>query len=127
MEFWQLIVGAIGTVATSGLLSYFIFYKSKKVGASADAASKAGSVMSDWFTLFQEQQELLKTALTENETYRRTVAGLEIRVSELERQIAGMQKSLDREVKLRKFSEKHICLVKDCSLRKPALGTYKKD
>lgn len=125
LELWQLIVGAIVTVVTSGALSYLIFYRSKKVGANADAASKAGDVMSDWFVLFQEQQRLLKTALTENETYRRNVIGLELRVSELERRLSGVQKALEREVALRKYSEEHICLLTDCRLRQPTLGTYK--
>lgn len=124
IEIWQIIVGAIATIATGGGLSYLFFYKPKKVGENADAADKAGGALSDWLVIFREQQVLLRTALTENEAARRTVVLLELRVSELERQISGLQRAMDKEVKLRKFSESNVCLLTECSLRKPALGTY---
>jgi len=125
LEIWQRIIEIIGSILAGSSLSYLLFYKQKRAGEDADAVQQSGVAMAEWFKLFNEQQELLKTALVENETYRKKVMGLEMRVSELERQLAGMQRTLDKTIILKEFAEKHICLDTDCLNRKPAMGTYK--
>ena len=52
--------------------------------------------------------------------------GIEPRVAENERKVAGMQRTIDNEIRLRKTAESNICFVTDCELRKPRLGTYNK-
>src|SRR5690606_685956 len=50
---------------------------------------------------------------------------LSLRVAENERKVAGMQRAIDNEIRLRKTAESNICFVTDCKLREPKLGTYK--
>jgi predicted nucleic acid-binding Zn-ribbon protein len=50
---------------------------------------------------------------------------LNLRVAENERKLAGMQRTIDNEIRLRKEAEGNICFVSDCEMRKPKLGTYK--
>ena len=52
---------------------------------------------------------------------------LEFKVGENDRKISGMQKIIDNEIKERKIAENSICFVTDCKLRRPPLGTYKKE
>ena len=48
-------------------------------------------------------------------------------ISEHERKIEGMQRTIKKEIERRKFAERFICFVEDCKLRRPPLGTYKKE
>jgi chromosome segregation ATPase len=50
---------------------------------------------------------------------------LSLRVAENERKVAGMQRAIDNEIRLRKEAESNICFVTDCQMRKQKLGTYK--
>ena len=52
---------------------------------------------------------------------------LKLRVAENERKVMGMQKVIENEFRERRKAEHNICFVDECELRKPRLGTYKKD
>lgn len=41
-----------------------------------------------------------------------------------ERKLSGIQRLLTKEVGLKKYAERHICLNVDCKIRKPALGEF---
>ena len=60
-------------------------------------------------------------------TLKDQVRELNLRVAENERKVAGMQRTIDNEIRLRKTAEGNICFVTDCELRKPRLGTYNKE
>jgi hypothetical protein len=60
-------------------------------------------------------------------TLKDQVKELNLRVAENERKVAGMQRTIDNEIRLRKTAESNICFVTDCELRKPRLGTYNKE
>ena len=49
------------------------------------------------------------------------------KVSENDRKISGMQKIIEGEISERKKAENNICFADDCKLRRPKLGTYKKE
>ena len=142
---WEyLITGVIG-VLTGGGISWLFKIKEDKAGSQADAIDKAADAMKKLLDnaeqqqttfntiisgkdkLIEQQQGLIdgyKTALDEAN---QKLKNLEFKVSENDRKISGLQKTIDNEIKERKAAEKNICFVIDCQLRKPKLGTYKKD
>lgn len=142
---WEyLITGVIG-VLTGGGISWLFKIKEDKAGSQADVIDKAADAMKKLLDnaeqqqttfnaiisgkdkLIEQQQGLIdgyKTALEEASQKLRT---LEFKVSENDRKISGLQKTIDNEIKERKAAENNICFVTDCQLRKPKLGTYKKE
>lgn len=142
---WEyLITGVIG-VLTGGGISWLFKIKEDKAGSQADVIDKAADAMKKLLDnaeqqqttfntiisgkdkLIEQQQGLIdgyKTALDEAN---QKLKNLEFKVSENDRKISGLQKTIDNEIKERKAAENNICFVIDCQLRKPKLGTYKKD
>lgn len=142
---WEyLITGVIG-ILTGGGISWLFKIKEDKAGSQADVIDKAADAMKKLLDnaeqqqttfntiisgkdkLIEQQQGLIdgyKTALEEASQKLRT---LEFKVSENDRKISGMQRTIDNEIKERKSAENNICFVTDCQLRKPKLGTYKKE
>lgn len=142
---WEyLITGVIG-VLTGGGISWLFKIKEDKAWSQADVIDKAADAMKKLLDnaeqqqttfntiisgkdkLIEQQQGLIdgyKTALDEAN---QKLKNLEFKVSENDRKISGLQKTIDNEIKERKAAENNICFVIDCQLRKPKLGTYKKD
>lgn len=142
---WEyLITGVIG-ILTGGGISWLFKIKEDKAGSQADVIDKAADAMKKLLDnaeqqqttfnaiisgkdkLIEQQQGLIdgyKTALEEASQKLRT---LEFKVSENDRKISGMQRTIDGEIKERKAAENNICFVTDCQLRRPKLGTYKKE
>lgn len=141
---WEyLITGVIG-ILTGGGISWLFKIKEDKAGSQADVIDKAADAMKKLLDnaeqqqttfnaiisgkdkLIEQQQGLIdgyKTALDEAN---QKLKSLEFKVSENDRKISGLQKTIDNEIKERKDAENNICFVTDCQLRKPKLGTYKK-
>ena len=142
---WGLLIsGVIGVVAGGGA-SWVFMLKESKAGSQADAIAKAASAMKQLLdnaeqqqttfnkiiegkdNLIEQQQGLIdgyKVALEESNQKLKT---LEYRIADNDRKITGMQRTIDNEIKERKVAESNICFVNDCKLRKPNLGTYKKE
>ena len=142
---WGLLIsGVIGVVAGGGA-SWVFMLKESKAGSQADAIAKAASAMKQLLdnaeqqqttfnkiiegkdNLIEQQQGLTdgyKVALEESNQKLKT---LEYRIADNDRKITGMQRTIDNEIKERKVAESNICFVNDCKLRKPNLGTYKKE
>ncbi len=144
MNWEYLITGVIG-ILTGGGITWLFRIKEDKAGSKADVVDSSTDAMNKMMTLIGTQQEKLnaiiedkdklieqqqglindyKTALEDANQKLRT---LEFKVSENDRKIGGMQKTIDNEIRERKLAESNICFVTECELRKPRLGTYKKD
>ena len=142
---WELILSAVIGLLTGGGVSWLFRIKEDKAGSQADVIDKAADAMKKLLDnadqqqatfnaiilgkdkLIEQQQELIngyKTALDEANQKLKT---LEFKVSENERKVGGMQKTIDNEIRERKKAEHNICFVDDCKLREPDLGTYKKE
>ncbi len=144
MNWEYLITGVIG-ILTGGGITWLFRIKEDKAGSKADVVDSSTDAMNKMMTLIGTQQERLnaiiedkdklieqqqglineyKTAL---EDANQKLKNLEFKVSENDRKISGMQKAIDNEIRERKIAEHNICFVNDCKLRKPKLGTYKKE
>lgn len=142
---WEIIISAIVGLLTGGGVSWLFKLKEDKAGSQADAIDKAADAMKKLLEnaeqqqttfnaiiegkdrLIEQQQGLIdgyKSALDEANL---KLKSLEYKVGENDRKITGMQKTIDNEIKERKLAEDNICFVADCQIRKPRLGTYKKE
>lgn len=142
---WEIIISALAGLLTGGGVSWLFKIKEDKAGSKADVVDSSTDAMNKMMELIGsqqdrfnkiiegkdkliEQQQVLidgyKTALDEANQKLKT---LEFKVGENDRKISGMQKTIDNEIKERKIAESNICFVTECQLRKPRLGTYKKE
>lgn len=58
---------------------------------------------------------------------KKEISDLKYMMGEQDRKIAGVQDTLKRQIGRKKFAEKHICTVIDCTLRQPPLGAFASD
>ena len=84
---------------------------------------KLNAIIKDKDKLIEQQQGLINDYKAALEEANQKLKNLEFKVSENERKVGGMQKTIDNEIRERKLAESNICFVTECELRKPRLGT----
>lgn len=144
MNWEYLITGVIG-ILTGGGITWLFRIKEDKAGSKADVVDSSTDAMNKMMTLIGTQQERLNSIINDKDKLIKQQQGLiegyktaldeanqklkslEFKVSENDRKISGLQRTIDSEIKERKAAENNICFVTNCQLRKPKLGTYKKD
>ena len=142
---WELIVSGIIGAVSGGGMSWLFFLRENKAKSEADALSVSQDAITKLLQnvdqqqatfngiiegkdkLIEQQRGLLNDYRAMLDEANQKMRALEYKVAENDRKIAGMQKTIDNEVKERKIAEANICFVDDCDLRKPKLGTYKKE
>ena len=142
---WNLLIsGVIGLIAGGGV-SWLFKLKEDKASSQADVVDSSTEAMNkmmeligsqqDRFNkiiegkdkLIEQQQGLIDGYKSALEEANQKLKGLEFKVGENDRKITGMQKTIDNEIKERKMAENNVCFSTDCKLRRPPLGTYKKE
>jgi len=142
---WEVIISALAGLLTGGGVSWLFKIKEDKAGSKADVVDSSTDAMNkmmeligsqqDRFNkiiegkdkLIEQQQGLIDGYKSALEEANQKLKSLEFKVGENDRKISGMQKTIDNEIKERKIAESNICFVSECQLRKPRLGTYKKE
>mgnify|MGYP001006300283 FL=1 len=142
---WEIIISAVVGMLTGGGVSWLFKIKEDKAGSKADVVDSSTDAMNkmmeligsqqDRFNkiiegkdkLIEQQQGLIDGYKSALEEANQKLKGLEFKVGENDRKITGMQKTIDNEIKERKMAENNICFVTDCKLRRPPIGTYKKE
>lgn len=142
---WELVISAFAGLLTGGGVSWLFKLKEDKAGSQADAIDKAADAMKKLLDnaeqqqttfnaiiegkdrLIEQQQGLIDGYKSALDDANLKLKSLEYKVGENDRKITGMQKTIDNEIKERKIAENSICFVTDCKLRRPPLGTYKKE
>ncbi len=142
---WELIITAVIGAITGGGVSWLFRIKEDKAGSQADVVDSSTDAMTKMMTLIGTQQERLNAIIKDKDKLieqqqglindykaaldeaNQKLKNLEFKVSENDRKISGMQKTIDNEIRERKLAESNICFVTECELRKPRLGTYKKE
>lgn len=61
-----------------------------------------------------------------NDKLKRDLELLQLQRTEDHRRITGLEKTVERELTWRQDSDYHYCVVKDCEMRKPTMGTFKR-
>src|SRR5690606_21278041 len=125
------IVSAVLGLVGGGALTGFMLRKQTEGSATAGVVKESMDALKSALETLTSQQEVfaitVKSKDDEIATLKGQVKDLNLRVAENERKVAGMQRTIDNEIRLRKDAEGSICLVNDCELRKPRLGTYNKE
>ncbi|KAF5044701.1 hypothetical protein DSECCO2_489000 [anaerobic digester metagenome] len=143
---WEIIISAIvGIFTGGGGVSWLFKLKEDKASSQADVVDSSAKALNEVMIFVGAQQEkfneiiLNKDKLIEQqqglidgyksalEEANQKLKSLEFKVGENDRKISGMQKTIDNEIKERKIAENSICFVTDCKLRRPPLGTYKRE
>ena len=141
----EIIISAIVGMLTGGGVSWLFKLKEDKASSQADVVDSSTEAMNkmmeligsqqDRFNkiiegkdkLIEQQQGLIDGYKSALEEANQKLKGLEFKVGENDRKITGMQKTIDNEIKERKMAENNVCFSTDCKLRRPPLGTYKKE
>ena len=123
------IATAIGVIGGIGGIGTIIYWRQNKGSATAGVVKESMDALKSALETLTSQQEVfaitIKSKDDEIVTLKEQVKLLNLRVAENERKVAGMQRTIENEIRLRKEAEGNICFVSDCELRKPKLGTYK--
>ena len=125
-EWIATLIGVIGGIGGIGTILY---WRQNKGSATAGVVKESMDALKSALETLTSQQEVfaitIKSKDDEIVTLKEQLKELNLRVAENERKVAGMQRTIENEIRLRKEAEGNICFVSDCELRKPKLGTYK--
>ena len=146
MDWISTVIGALG----GGGISAILLFKQNKSSATADAIDKllaniakqtdafdkvlkSKDIMIEQLNDVINQKSLLAEGY-EKEIYKlkRESSEFSLNIATMTRQIKGLQEQMNRAShKLKeyeertKYAESNICLVPNCDLRRPKIGTYK--
>ena len=125
-EWIATLIGVIGGIGGIGTI---LFWRQNKGSATAGVVKESMDALKSALETLTSQQEVfaitIKSKDDEIVTLKEQIKELNLRVAENERKVAGMQRTIENEIRLRKEAEDNICFVTDCELRKPKSGTYK--
>ena len=125
------IATAIGVIGSIGGIGTILYWRQNKGSATAGVVKESMDAIKSALEMLTSQQEVftitIKSKDDEIVTLKEQIKELSLRVAENERKVAGMQRAIDNEIRLRKEAESNICFVTDCQMRKQKLGTYKKN
>lgn len=128
---WEYIVTAVISLVSGGTITGLYLRKQTEGSATAGVVKESMEALKSALETLTSQQEVfavtVKSKDDEIALLKDQIKELKLRVAENERKVAGMQKLIENEFSERKKAESNICFVTDCKLRKPPLGTYKKD
>ncbi len=142
---WEYIVTAVISLVSGGTLTGLYLRKQTEGSATAGVVKESmealksalemltgqqerfNAIIKDKDMLIEQQQGLINEYKATLEEANQKLKNLEFKVSENDRKISGMQRTIDNEIRKRRLAEYNICFVDDCKLRRPPLGTYKKE
>lgn len=128
---WDLIITAAVGIISGGAIAGFYLRKQTRGEATAGVVKESMEALRSALETLTSQQDVFAVTIKSKDdqitALKDQVKELNLRVAENERKVAGMQRTIDNEIRLRKEAEGNICFVSDCELRKPRLGTYKKE
>ena len=126
---WEYIVTAVISLVSGGTITGLYLRKQTEGSATAGVVKESMEALKSALETLTSQQEVfaitIKSKDDEIVTLKEQIKELNLRVAENERKVAGMQRTIENEIRLRKKAESNICFVSDCEMRKPKLGTYK--
>lgn len=142
MDWSGLIIAIVSSLGGAGVLSAFMFYNENKGIKKGDAIGSLANVLDDRIDRFDKilaQKDNIIEDLYKNIDLKNiAIIELKDRVSKLERdskerdyQLAEQRrinKGLENKIAMlandKKHSDDRICLLLDCDMREPKLGTY---
>lgn len=128
---WDVIITGIFGLISGGTVTGLLLRKQTEGSATAGVVKESMDALKASLETLTSQQEVFSEVVRSKDAeitaLKEQIKELNLRVAENERKVAGMQRTIDNEIKERRIAESNICFVTDCQLRKPKLGTYKKE
>ena len=126
---WEYIVTAVISLVSGGTLTGLYLRKQTEGSATAGVVKESMEALKSALETLTSQQDVFAITIKSKDdeiiALKEQIKELNLRVAENERKLAGMQRTIENEIRLRKEAEGNICFVTDCEMRKPKLGTYK--
>jgi predicted nucleic acid-binding Zn-ribbon protein len=126
---WEYIVTAVISLVSGGTITGLYLRKQTEGSATAGVVKESMEALKSALETLTSQQNVFAVTLKSKDdeivALKDQIKELNLRVAENERKLAGMQRTIENEIRLRKEAEGNICFVSDCEMRKPKLGTYK--
>ena len=123
------VAALIGVIGGIGGIGTILYWRQNKGSATAGVVKESMAALKSALETLTSQQDVFaittKSKDDEIVTLKGQIKELNLRVAENERKLAGMQRTIENEIRLRKEAEGNICFVSGCQMRKPKLGTYK--
>jgi chromosome segregation ATPase len=128
---WEYIVTAVISLVSGGTITGLYLRKQTEGSATAKVVKESMDALKSALEMLKSQQEVFSITIKSKDDeivmLKEQLKELSLRVAENERKVAGMQRAIDNEIRLRKEAESNICFVTDCQMRKQKLGTYNKE
>ena len=122
---WEYIVTAVISLVSGGTLTGLYLRKQTEGSATAGVVKESMDALKSALETLTSQQEVFSITIKSKDdeivTLKEQLKELSLRVAENERKVAGMQRAIDNEIRLRKEAESNICFVTDCQMRKQKL------
>ena len=116
-----MIISAVLGLVGGGTLTGFMLRKQTEGSATAGVVKESMDALKSALETLTSQQEVfaitLKSKDDEIVLLKDQIKELSLRVAENERKVAGMQRAIDNEIRLRKEAESNICFVTDCEAK----------
>ena len=126
---WELIITGVVGIVSGGAIAGFYLRKQTRGEATAGVVKESMEALRSALETLTSQQNVFASTVKSKDDeialLKDQIKELKLRVAENERKVAGLQRTIENEIRLRKEAEGNICFVTDCELRKPKLGTYK--
>ena len=126
---WDSIITAAVGIVSGGAIAGFYLRKQTRGEATAGVVKESMEALRSALETLTSQQNVFASTIKSKDdeivALKEQIKELNLRVAENERKVAGMQRTIENEIRLRKKAESNICFVSDCELRKPKLGTFK--
>ena len=126
---WEYIVTAVISLVSGGTITGLYLRKQTEGSATAGVVKESMEALKSALETLTSQQDVFAVTIKSKDDeiviLKDQIKELNLRVAENERKVAGMQRTIENEIRLRKEAEGNICFVSDCQMRKPRLGTYK--
>jgi chromosome segregation ATPase len=122
---WEYIVTAVISLVSGGTITGLYLRKQTEGSATAGVVKESMDALKSALETLTSQQEVFSITIKSKDdeivTLKEQLKELSLRVAENERKVAGMQRAIDNEIRLRKEAESNICFVTDCQMRKQKL------
>lgn len=139
---WIGIIGVLlGGTSLVGVIGFFVFFKQRTAKENLSVKEKDTQVSTLGLEVAAKAEEALlgkydrievleKVIQESNELIHQQAQKLretDYIVKQHERKIIGMDKAIKRQVNRKRYAERLLCTVKECTLRTPPLGTFKSE
>lgn len=128
---WGMLFSTISGLLSLGAISSIVFFRYRKKSEKlkpqnegldiADKASKNAESLLDEVGKWHDKVNQL---YEESGKMKQEISELKYQLSQNDRKLTGIQETLRKQIGRKKYAERHICTVLDCTLRRPPLGTF---